>query len=172
MQLFAAAGALLLPTRCMLAKAPPRASTIDLEVHISPVSTHTFRLSILPISNGQASAIPSNGSLVQGSPRTPDTILRGDWRPQTVAAGNVRVHVSPEPLTFTIERPDGSRIQQLTVDSETGAIHFETGNSPLLGLGEGGPQFDRRGSIDPMISGQGAYALKTHGGRVPIPWSA
>ena len=47
---------------------------------------------------------------------------------------------------------------------------FASGNSPLLGLGEGGPQFDRRGSTDPMIGGQGGYKLATHGGRVPIPW--
>ena len=44
------------------------------------------------------------------------------------------------------------------------------GASPLLGLGEGGPQFDRRGSTDRMVSGQGGYRLRTHGGRVPIPW--
>ncbi len=40
----------------------------------------------------------------------------------------------------------------------------------MLGLGEGGPQFDRRGSADRMRSGQGGYRLRTHGGRVPIPW--
>ena len=33
-----------------------------------------------------------------------------------------------------------------------------------------GKQFDRRGSIDTMVSGQGGYHLHTHGGRVPIPW--
>src|SRR5262249_22699512 len=37
-------------------------------------------------------------------------------------------------------------------------------------LGEGGPQFDRKGSIDAMRSGQGGYQLRTHGGRVPIQW--
>src|SRR5262249_29384139 len=35
---------------------------------------------------------------------------------------------------------------------------------------EGGPQFDRRGSVDTMRSGQSGYRLATHGGRVPIPW--
>ena len=45
-----------------------------------------------------------------------------------------------------------------------------TGGAPLFGLGEGGPQFDRRGSVDRMRSGQGGYQLRTHGGRVPIPW--
>ena len=43
-------------------------------------------------------------------------------------------------------------------------------DSPLLALGEGGKQFDRRGVRDRMISGQGGYDLENHGGRVPIPW--
>ena len=47
---------------------------------------------------------------------------------------------------------------------------FVTGSAPLLGLGEGGPQFDRRGSVDRMRSGQGGYQLRTFGGRVPIQW--
>src|SRR5205814_10443713 len=41
---------------------------------------------------------------------------------------------------------------------------------PVRGLGEGGPQFDRRGSAGRMRSGQGGYQLRTHGGRVPVPW--
>ena len=61
-------------------------------------------------------------------------------------------------------------MQQLTVDRKTGAVSFSAGDSPLLGLGEGGKQFDCRGSIDTMVSGQGGYHLHTHGGRVPIPW--
>ncbi|MFZ0340356.1 MAG: glycoside hydrolase family 31 protein, partial [Terracidiphilus sp.] len=80
------------------------------------------------------------------------------------------VRIAPTPLTFTITTPDGPLIQQLTVDTETGIVSFASGDSPLLGLGEGGPQFDRRGSTDRMKSGQGGYQLGTHGGRVPIPW--
>src|SRR5439155_25642007 len=37
-------------------------------------------------------------------------------------------------------------------------------------LGEGGPQFDRRGSTITARSGQGGYQLRTHGGRVPVQW--
>ena len=53
---------------------------------------------------------------------------------------------------------------------ETGSFAFHLGDGPVLGLGEGGPQFDRRGSVDRMRSGQGGYRLRTHGGRVPVPW--
>ena len=85
-------------------------------------------------------------------------------------AGNANVKISPDPLTFTISNLNDELIQQLSVDTETAAVTFRTGDSPLLGLGEGGPQFDRRGSTDSMRSGQGGYHLATHGGRVPIPW--
>ena len=53
---------------------------------------------------------------------------------------------------------------------QTGSFAFHLGDGPVLGLGEGGPQFDRRGSVDRMRSGQGGYRLRTHGGRVPVPW--
>ena len=64
---------------------------------------------------------------------------------------------------------DGRRVQRLSFALD-GAVGFELGEGPLLGLGQGGPQFDRRGSFDRMKSGQGGYHLATHGSRVPIPW--
>ena len=59
-------------------------------------------------------------------------------------------------------------MQRLRVGAKTGSLAFDLGDG--LGLGEGGPQFDRRGSADRMRSSQGGYRLRTHGGRVPIPW--
>src|SRR5437899_7173791 len=96
--------------------------------------------------------------------------VREEKGPQTVKSGDLDIRLSTDPLIFTIETAKGERIQQFTVDKETGLVCFPTGNSPLLGLGEGGQQFDRRGSTDRMRSGQGGYQLATHGGRVPIPW--
>ncbi|MBV9339401.1 MAG: glycoside hydrolase family 31 protein, partial [Acidobacteria bacterium] len=101
---------------------------------------------------------------------TPVAVLSGDWQSQTVQAGGIRVQASPNPLTFTLEDPVGRTVQSLTIAPQTGMVEFETGESPILGLGEGGAQFDRRGSLDRMISGQAGYQLRTHGGRVPIPW--
>ena len=78
--------------------------------------------------------------------------------------------ISPEPLTIRVEASDGRLIQHLRINSEAGSFAFHLGDGPVLGLGEGGPQFDRRGSADRMRSGQGGYRLRTHGGRVPVPW--
>jgi alpha-glucosidase (family GH31 glycosyl hydrolase) len=168
-QLATAAGMLLLPSRRLLARCFPSGS-VDREIQISSISEYTLRLSMLPMKNGQPATIPSDGSLVRASWDAPLAALRGDWRYHTVEAGGIRVHATREPLTFVCESMKGKQIQRLTIDEQTGITSFETGNSPLLGMGEGGPQFDRRNSVDRMISGQGGYQLQTHGGRVPIPW--
>jgi len=170
-QFSAATGALMLPARPLLASGTLATErNEEPEIQIGTVSPHTLRLTVLPIKDGHVSRIPMNGSLVQESWAPPVATLRGNWRGQVVKAGSLRVRVEPSPLMFTIENEKGERIQRLEIEKDTGVVQFETGNSPLLGLGEGGPQFDRRGSVDRMISGQGGYKLKTHGGRVPIPW--
>ncbi len=56
------------------------------------------------------------------------------------------------------------------LSAEQPGLSFQLPKGPLLGLGEGGPQFDRKGSMDRMRNGQGGYQLRTHGGRVPIQW--
>jgi len=169
-QMLATAGTLALPVKQLLAE--PAAPKVDAEreIQISSVSEHTLRLSVLPLSKGQVAAIPSDGSLMQASWGAPAAILRGDWQAHTVSVGGVRVRANPHPLAFEIESASGKKIQHLGMDPEKGTVEFETGDAPLFGLGEGGPQFDRRGSIDSMVSGQGGYKLRTHGGRVPIPW--
>ena len=142
----------------------------NVEVQISPVSPHTFRLSVLPIEGGQPQPVKGNGSLSQASWGAPLARLTVTEREHSVKVGVVNVKLSANPLKVIVEGAKGEVIQQLTIDSEIGAVSFLLENFALLGLGEGGPQFNRRGSTDSMRSGQGGYELRTHGGRVPIPW--
>ncbi len=115
-------------------------------------------------------SIPDVGALAerQWEPRVLQLTTQAE--PRSVACGDARVTVSTEPLTVRIEAEAGRLVQLLRIDQKTGALSFRLGDGPVLGLGEGGPQFDRRGSVDRMRSGQGGYRLRTHGGRVPIPW--
>ena len=138
--------ALLAPVRMLGAN--------DLEVQISPVSAHTFRLTI----GGKP---PDDGTLVQQTWGAPVKELRGQ---------SAVVQIDKDALAFKIETPKGEPILQLKVDRDSGVVSFPTGDAPLLGLGEGGPQFDRRGAVIPGRSGQGGYLLRTFGGRVPINW--
>ena len=148
----------------------PRIAGRDVEVQLGPVSAHTFRLSVLPLEGGQPQALKGNGSLVQASWGPPLARFMDSQREQVVKSGQLNVKLSLNPLQALVETAKGDVAQKLIIDSETGAVSFSIRDSALLGLGEGGPQFDRRGSTDAMRSGQGGYQLGTHGGRMPIPW--
>lgn len=163
----ACAAAYLLPGQEVRAESPQVVGK-DVEIQITTVSAHTLRLSVLPVGNGKTSAIPTNGSLVRTSWGVPLVRIRDSASPQTVKSGNLTIRIDPASLAFTVE--DGvSAIQHIAVERETGIASFDTGTGPLFGLGEGGPQFDRRGSVETMRNGQGGYKLATHGSRVPIP---
>jgi len=143
------------------------ASDPQAEIQITPVSEQTIRLSLLP--TGLKTPIPFNGSLVKESWGTPVIPNRRETD-RELSIGSFRLKISWNPISITIADEHHKVLQQLDWDANTGTLTFVTGTSPLYGLGEGGPQFDRRGSTDPMRSGQGGYKLATHGGRVPIPW--
>jgi alpha-glucosidase/alpha-D-xyloside xylohydrolase len=169
-QLAALSATLVLPSDRLRGKQTAATVSPDHEVQIATVSPHTVRLTILSVRNAKVEEVSFFGALVRESWGDPLVRLRGKEPGQTIQSGNLKVRVSLDPLSFAISTVGGIEIQTLTVDRATGVVSFATGDSPLLGLGEGGPQFDRRGSVDTMISGQGGYHLETHGGRVPIPW--
>src|SRR5258708_31728274 len=166
----AASVALMAPGKQRADESVLRVAGQEVEIRIVLVSAATLRITVLPIRAGQLVAVPLDGSLVTNSWERPLATLRGELRAQVVKSGDLRIKIAPGPLAFTVETAKGEPIQQLKIDQEAGAVSFATSNAPLLGLGEGGPQFDRRGSPDRMRSGQGGYHLRTHGGRVPIPW--
>jgi len=114
-------------------------------------------------------SIPSDGSLIKESWGTPVRATRQATNNE-ISIANFRLKISWSPLSIAIADEQEKLIQQFDWNSDTNVLSFLTGTSPLLGLGEGGQQFDRRGSTDAMRSGQGGYKLATHGGRVPIPW--
>jgi alpha-glucosidase (family GH31 glycosyl hydrolase) len=139
----------------------------EVEVQITSVSPHTFRLIVLTDQTGR---VASDGSLERDDWGKPVARFRGAFNRQQVKCGVLNIEIVPDPLSFRIFNSRTQLVQKLDIDPQTGSLSFVTGDSPLLGLGEGGPQFDRRNSIDEMRSGQGGYKLGTHGGRVPIPW--
>ncbi len=169
-QLSAAGAASLWPAAHRGAGTSLRIAGQDVEIQIASISPHTFRFTVLPIQNGAIVPVPLDGSLVQPAAGSPLAKLRGQVRAQTWKAGELRIRFTLEPLAIAIATRGGSPIQRLAIDRDTGVVSFATPDTPLLGLGQGGPQFDRRGSADRMRSGQGGYQLRTHGGRVPIPW--
>ena len=132
------------------------------EIAATTVSPQTVRITIQPIENGHVAAIPADGALVKENFGQRRTIGYA----RAVKCGDLTVKVSRDPLTIRVEGKGGRLVQEFTIDS--GNLGFQIGESPVLGLGQGGPQFDRRGKVDRMGSGQGGYQLATHGGKVPI----
>ena len=105
----------------------------NLEIHIVPVSDHSFRLSIF---SDDGNVVMTNGSLVQKDWGAPVARLRSDAPAQSVRAGKMSVQISPRDMTFGIADAGAKKIQQLSIDPETGTLSFAAENSPLFGLGE------------------------------------
>jgi alpha-glucosidase/alpha-D-xyloside xylohydrolase len=123
------------------------------------------RITVLPIEGG---AVPDHGALVAAAHGKPSGRRRQPFAP--IKAGGLRVRFTPDPPAIHIDNAAGQAVQRLTLDAATPNVSFLLPKGPLLGFGEGGPQFDRKGSPDRMRNGQGGYQLRTHGGRVPIQW--
>ncbi|MEO7042219.1 MAG: TIM-barrel domain-containing protein [Gemmatimonadaceae bacterium] len=140
------------------------------EITVLSVSPQTVRLTIRPILNGQATPVPITGELVSHDLGTVSRRGRGVQQLVRVRAGDLFVTVKDGPPTILVEKADGTVVQRLGFDASATDMSFALGSAPLLALGEGGPQFDRRGTVDKMIIGQDAYHLETNGTRAPIQW--
>ena len=140
----------------------------QVEVAVSAVSARTVRIAVQRVDNGNAVPLVSDGALVRDEWSEQAARMRTLSGPRTVKAGDLKVIVANDPLTVRVADASGRAVQELTVDATTGELRFNLGDGLLLGLGQGGPQFDRRGDSDSMVSGQGGYHLGTHGARVPI----
>ena len=111
--------------------------------------------------------------MVRSSRRPKGSRWRGDGTADAftaVRAGNLTVRYTADPPAIHVDTIKGEAIQRLGLGADEPGVSFLLPKGPVLGLGEGGPQFDTQGSVDRMRSGQGGYPLRTHGGRVPMPW--
>ncbi len=139
-----------------------------IDIVIASVSPSTVRVTMVPQGETIAKALPDDDVLVSAAEGR--TVEHRRAAGPAVAAGNLVVQFTADPPTLIIETKTGEPVQRLVLHRETSTITFALGKGPIFGLGEGGPQFDRRGSIYGTRSGQGGYQLRTHGGRVPIQW--
>ena len=78
--------------------------------------------------------------------------------------------IKPSPLTVEVASLAGKLVQRLSFDEKGRGVTFRRGSEPVLGLGGGGAQFDRRGSFDAMNNGHCPGEYQIFGSRVPIPF--
>jgi alpha-glucosidase/alpha-D-xyloside xylohydrolase len=140
------------------------------EIAVSSLSAVTVRVTVRPLDGGRPMPVPVTGALERedlGIPRARSVDGSALTR---VRAGDLVVRFTDDPPTIHIETARGEPVQRLTFSKTTPKVAFLLPQGPLLGLGEGGPQFDRKGSVDTMRNGQGAFRLATHGTRAPVQW--
>jgi len=161
---------MLLKGAALSAGALVRLDDSPFDVAAQTVSNATIRIVFLPrsLTGRQGSVatpavVPDDGALVQQ--HWPNHPTR---RGTASRVNGLEVEVAKDRTVLV--RSGTQVVQELRVDATSGTLSFRLGRGPLLGLGEGGPQFDRKGSIDEMRNGQEGYRLRTHGGRVPIQW--
>ena len=174
----AGAGLALTPTIIRGQGTELMAGGTPVEIAVSSVSPNTVRITVQPITSGQPAAIPDDGVLAQAEWGKSLARARTGATLANVKAGNLAVKVAASPLVITVEGSDMRTVQEFTFDAAAPGFSFMLPRGPLLGLGEGGSQYDRKGATDRMPSGQASYMpntprgyrLATHGGRVPIQW--
>jgi len=143
---------------------------VPVELKISEVSDKTVRIELQPVDPHAAltTVLPpwtlasfSSKEIFHSHDLASDKKIR---------VGALRVTIHPKPMTVSVRRSDDSLVQEVTFNSDTGtnAISFRT-DASVLGLGEGGDQFDRRGFNFPLINGQ-RYKLAELGARAFSPF--
>jgi len=164
----AGAAALLAPAKALAQELPLELAGRPVELTLTPVTPQTVRITIQPLENGRPKPLAPDGALVKDDFGPPPARVRTLATTRDVKCGSLVLRLTRDPFTVRVAGPGGRLIQQLHPDAASGKVAFLTGDGPVLGLGQGGPQFDKRGTVDHMGSGQGAFHLATHGGKVPV----
>ncbi len=164
----AGAGVVLAPTILRGQASPIIFAGKRVEIAIASVSRDTVRIIVVPIDGGSGHTPSDDGALVAAAEGRAIGRQRSAFAP--VQAGNLIVRFTDGPPTLHVDTVKGEAIQRLVLDAAAPKMTFTLGKGPLFGFGEGGPQFDRKGSTYTNRNGQGGYQLRTHGGRVPIQW--
>ena len=149
-----------MPASCFGGKRRPYGSAAGkCEIAIASLGPSTVRITVNPL--GRTGSVPDDGAL---APAASNAFAARS------GTDGLQVRLIENPPALHIETAAGKLVQRLTLDSASHDVSFLLPKGPLLGMGQGGPQFDCKGSVDSMRNGQGGYRLRTHGGRVPIQW--
>lgn len=161
----------LLPRSATATAAPLQFGGAACELQIHQISSRTIRLQLFPLD--------SKGRPVAALPTTDFVPFKSIQKlrvrrlsvEKVVRASGLQLVIQPDPFTISLRTSSGRLVQELAFergDGLTNSISFHT-DAPVFGLGEGGPQFDRRGSLFRMINGQ-LTLLATHGATIPVPF--
>jgi alpha-glucosidase (family GH31 glycosyl hydrolase) len=150
------------------AKTPVMIGGSPVDLALAALSDVTLRITVLPARSAAALKELNDDPVLQVASRG-QLFIVGQPHAAAITWGSRKIRVSAVPLTISIEADGGQPLQSFRIDDQ-GTVTFKGSNGPVFGLGEGGPQFDRRGSQYTTRNGQFAPQLATIGARLPIPW--
>jgi len=140
------------------------------ELAIREVNERTIRIELSPLDQqGHPWAETFSSALVSFASKE-RLRIRELASNKEIKAGKLRLLIQHDPLRISVRRSDGSLLQELTFNEGTNAVISFRTDAPVLGMGEGEQQFDRRGKFYPMINGQLSPMLATHGATIPVPF--
>ena len=143
----------------------------DCELTIAELSAHTLRITLTPKDGALGQAQLDRGPvLVHRTWPEPALKITELSREQTLFLKNQIVTVKSSPLSIEVATLAGKAVQRLRFDETASRVTFRLGDGPVLGMGGGGAQFDRRGTFDAMNNGHRAGEYQIFGSRVPIPF--
>ena len=143
----------------------------NVELSVTQVSDRTVRVTLTATPSPRDGVSP-NDSAVLAPQRWPEPALRASdlEGPRDVVLGPLRVRVTPVPLACELSAAEGRPVQRLEFGRHDDVVTFRLGEGPLLGLGEGAQQFDRRGALYPMQPSWGGWNRAVLGSVVPSPY--
>jgi alpha-glucosidase (family GH31 glycosyl hydrolase) len=145
------------------------------EVAVFSISPDTVRITVRPLRDGVAVPIAATGHLAQPESGKLMAQSRGGAALSRMRVGNLIVRLTDTLGTIAIDDAAGAPLQTLTLDSAVPGLSFALPKGPLLGLGEGGVPYDKKGTTDQMRNGQvnadaDGYRLAINGTRAPVQW--
>jgi len=163
--------------QALAASSPIRFGGRNAEMIVSTVGEHTLRLEVSGLNEKPARSGPeetprgvTTSGVLAPFPSTEVRRIRELDGEEEFRVGRLRVTIKAEPLSVLVRREDGKVVQELTFDDGAeGAVGFRT-EAPVLGLGEGAQQFDRRGALYPMEPTWGGWNRPVLGSVVPSPF--
>ena len=150
---------------------------VAIDIGLGGTAPRTVRIRVRPLELGKPKDLAFTGALDDAS-RALATMPAARTRPEQIATtskDDLVVRYTADPPTFTVETRAGAVVQKLTLSASDSAMTFNLPSGPLLGLGEGGVQLDKKGSTDQMRNGQttsrvDGYGLAVNGTRAPVQW--
>ncbi len=145
------------------------------QLDIRAAGARAIRITLKPLTFRDA--LPFTPALSERAYPAPPLSVRTLAKPVRRTIGTLRVDVRPDPLTVIVTNAAGALVQRVAFEGD-GTLSFALDDSPVLGMGEGGPrpergvpwrsqpiQFDRRGKLDTM---EPRWQSDAYGSRNPV----